>query len=154
MKLRYEVKRIRANKFLEIDEQTEAEGDDDNDEEDEPFPFQGPSSEKDKVDRLWTLFQNFWGVCQSLAGLGAFPSRDKLDHLASDSADAHERAWSSCWRLCTKLYNSTTGSAEGLTVLEMLELLRDFCQALFDIRARTDEYADSVLRVSFELNKQ
>lgn len=33
-----------------------------------------------------------------------------------------------------------------------LELCRDFCQALFDVRQRKDEIADSVLRVSFELN--
>jgi hypothetical protein len=33
-----------------------------------------------------------------------------------------------------------------------LDLCRDFCQALFDIRQRKDETADSVLRVSFELN--
>lgn len=35
-----------------------------------------------------------------------------------------------------------------------LDLCRDFCQALFDIRQRKDEASDSVLRVSFELNNQ
>jgi hypothetical protein len=33
-------------------------------------------------------------------------------------------------------------------------LCRDFCQALFDIRQRKGDIADSVLRVSFELNNQ
>lgn len=31
-------------------------------------------------------------------------------------------------------------------------MCRDFCQALFDVRQRKDETADSILRVSFELN--
>lgn len=35
-----------------------------------------------------------------------------------------------------------------------LDLCRDFCQALFDVRQKKDETADSVLRVSFELNNQ
>lgn len=35
-----------------------------------------------------------------------------------------------------------------------LDLCRDFCQALFDVRQRRDGAADSVLRVSFELNNQ
>ena len=33
-----------------------------------------------------------------------------------------------------------------------LDLCRDFCQALFEVRVRDNETADSVLRVSFELN--
>ena len=53
--------------------------------------------------------------------------------------------------MCQKLYDSRDEDHET-HVRPTLDLCRDFCQALFDVRQRKDEVADSVLRVSFELN--
>ena len=64
---------------------------------------------------------------------------------------AQEHAWRSCWRLCKKLYE-TRDEDHASQVRPTLELCRDFCQALFEVRTRGDDVADSVLRVSFELN--
>ena len=69
----------------------------------------------------------------------------------SGNGEVHEQAWKSCWRLCQKLYETQNESA-GSQVTPTLELCRDFCQSLFEARLRGDEAADSVLRVSFELN--
>lgn len=137
----------------EIEEQTEAEGDDDDYEKMDPFSYPGPTSQSEKVDQLWKLLQNCWGVCNSLAGLGAFPARDKLSSR-SGSADSYQRAWRACWKLCARLYDNETGQTDLLSVREMLDLSRDFCQSLFDVRVRADLASDSVLRVSFELNNQ
>lgn len=62
-----------------------------------------------------------------------------------------ELAWKSCWKLCRKLYEGRNDDYES-QVDPTLDLCRDFCQALFEVRARVNEDADSVLRVSFELN--
>ena len=62
-----------------------------------------------------------------------------------------EQAWKSCWKLCQKLYE-TRDEAVGSQVRPTLELCRDFCQCLFEVRRRENDVADSVLRVSFELN--
>lgn len=43
---------------------------------------------------------------------------------------------------------------DSLNAGENLVLCRDFCSALFDARRKNDKSADSVLRVSFELNNQ
>ncbi|ENH61349.1 hypothetical protein FOC1_g10016163 [Fusarium oxysporum f. sp. cubense race 1] len=51
-----------------------------------------------------------------------------------------------CWTLCNN------EDVSNFNVKVNLDLCRDFCQALFDVRQRNDEAADSVLRVSFELN--
>ena len=62
-----------------------------------------------------------------------------------------ELAWKTCWKLCQKLYESRDED-HASQVRPTLELCRDFCQALFDVRVRGDEVTDSILRVSFELN--
>jgi hypothetical protein len=62
-----------------------------------------------------------------------------------------ELAWKSCWKLCQRLYECRD-SDYASQVEPTLDLCRDFCQALFEVRARDNEDADSVLRVSFELN--
>lgn len=62
-----------------------------------------------------------------------------------------EQAWRSCWRLCQNLYESRE-EEYGAHITQTLELCREFCQALFEARQKTDEALDSVLRVSFELN--
>lgn len=63
----------------------------------------------------------------------------------------HQQAWKSCWRLCQKLYE-TRDEEIATQVRPTLELCREFCQCLFEVRRRDDDVADSVLRVSFELN--
>lgn len=73
---------------------------------------------------------------------------------SSGTPDAHEKAWKSCWKLCQRLYNNQDDESGSLNVTVNLDLCRDFCQSLFDIRQKKDETADSVLRVSFELNNQ
>ena len=62
-----------------------------------------------------------------------------------------EQAWKSCWKLCQKLYESREEDHDD-NVTPTLDLCRDFCQALFDVRLRENDVTDSVLRVSFELN--
>ena len=66
-------------------------------------------------------------------------------------ADVQEQAWRSCWTLCKSLYESHDDDSAS-QVRPTLDLCRDFCQALFEVRVRENEVADSVLRVSFELN--
>lgn len=67
-----------------------------------------------------------------------------------------EQAWKSCWKLCQNLYNTRDDNASQLfshnSSRPTLDLCRDFCQTLFEVRVRDNETADSVLRVSFELN--
>lgn len=62
-----------------------------------------------------------------------------------------EDTWRSCWRLCQKLYD-TRDDDYASQVIPTLDLCRDFCQALFEVRVCDNDLADSVLRVSFELN--
>lgn len=62
-----------------------------------------------------------------------------------------EQAWKTCWKLCQKLYECKDDDST-VHVRPTLDLCRDFCQALFDVRVRDNDVADSVLRVSFELN--
>lgn len=73
---------------------------------------------------------------------------------SSGTPDAHEKAWMACWRLCQRLYDNRDEEHYDHHVRENLDHCRDFCQSLFDVRQRKDEVADSVLRVSFELNNQ
>ena len=62
-----------------------------------------------------------------------------------------EQAWKTCWKLCQNLYDNREDATPG-HIRPTLDLCRDFCQALFEVRVRDNEAADSVLRVSFELN--
>jgi len=76
--------------------------------------------------------------------------RERLFNSTS-KGDMQELAWKSCWKLCRKLYEGREDEYAS-QVHPTLDLCRDFCQALFEVRARENEDADSVLRVSFELN--
>jgi hypothetical protein len=90
-----------------------------------------------------------WTLCNTLASLSSI-HRDRIFSYSGTGAP-HEKAWKCCWRLCQKLYDSRDEDHES-HVRPTLDLCRDFCQALFDVRQKKDEVADSVLRVSFELN--
>ncbi|PBP25878.1 hypothetical protein BUE80_DR003130 [Diplocarpon rosae] len=103
----------------------------------------------EEVQALKAALNECWTLCNTLASLSSI-HRDRIFSY-SGTGDAHETAWKCCWKLCQKLYDSRDENHE-FQVWPTLDLCRDFCQALFDIRQRKDEIADSVLRVSFELN--
>ncbi|CAI4218572.1 unnamed protein product [Parascedosporium putredinis] len=134
------------------------EGDHDLDETDADAPytsrdsFDGRSPDfSSEIAALRTALQECWTLCNTLANLSSI-HRARLFN-SSGTPDAHERAWKSCWRLCQRLYDNKDKTEEPLSVQRMnLDLCRDFCQSLFDIRQRQDEVTDSILRVSFELN--
>ncbi|KAL7943208.1 hypothetical protein V8C42DRAFT_115842 [Trichoderma barbatum] len=128
-----------------IDEQTEAEGDDD---DDEPFPHVPQVA--DEIGDLRTLLHESWTLCNTLANLSSMHRPRAFKD--SGTPDAVERAWKACWKLCHRLYDNQDEDPAYLSVKFNLDLCRDFCQALFDVREKKDELADSVLRVSFELN--
>lgn len=133
----------------EIDEQTEAEGDDDDDYASQLGNF---GREDDEIAHLHTALQECWTLCNTLANLSSI-HRTRVFH-SSGTPDAHEKAWKTCWKLCQRLYDYRDDESDSLNVRMSLDLCRDFCQALFDVRQRNGEAADSVLRVSFELNNQ
>ncbi|ENI04154.1 hypothetical protein COCC4DRAFT_51451 [Bipolaris maydis ATCC 48331] len=103
-----------------------------------------------EVAGLRSALDECWILCNSLAKLSQ-RHRTRMFHYSGGSADSQEHAWRTCWRLCQKLYDSREENRTA-QIQPTLELCRDFCQALFDVRQRGDEAADSVLRVSFELN--
>lgn len=138
-----------ANFHIEIDEQTEAE---DNDEDDYASQITPLRRQDEEITALRETLQECWTLCNSLAKLSS-NHRARVFN-SSGTPDAHERAWKTCWKLCQRLYDYRDDDTDSLNVRMSLDLCRDFCQALFDIRQRKDEVADSVLRVSFELNNQ
>ncbi|RKL13485.1 hypothetical protein BFJ68_g7151 [Fusarium oxysporum] len=135
--------RLRSSK---IDEQTEAEGDDE-DYESEAMPI---PQQQDEIETLRTTLAECWTLCNSLSKLSSINRNRALGK--NGIPDAHEKAWRTCWKLCQRLYHSRDEDVSNFNVKVNLDLCRDFCQALFDVRQRNDEAADSVLRVSFELN--
>jgi hypothetical protein len=112
-----------------------------------PIPQQ-----QDEIETLRTTLTECWTLCNSLSKLSSI-NRNRA-HGKSGIPDAHEKAWRTCWKLCQRLYSSRDEDASNFNVKVNLDLCRDFCQALFDVRQRNDEAADSVMRVSFELNNQ
>lgn len=107
---------------------------------------------QDEVGALRDALKECWTLCNTLANLSSIHRARVFNN--SGTPDAHEKAWKACWKLCQRLYANQREDVDSLSVRANLELCRDFCQALFDIRQRKDETADSVLRVSFELNNQ
>ena len=109
----------------------------------------------DEVAALKIALSECWTLCNTLAGLSYIHRErifsDERSFSFSAKSDVQEQAWKSCWRLCQKLYE--TRDEEIITqVRPTLDLCRDFCQCLFEVRRRDNDVADSVLRVSFELN--
>ncbi|KAF2017548.1 hypothetical protein BU24DRAFT_152348 [Aaosphaeria arxii CBS 175.79] len=103
-----------------------------------------------EVASLKTALDECWTLCNTLAKLSQ-NHRQRMFHYSGTKADEQEHAWRTCWRLCQKLYESRD-EHHATQIKPTLELCRDFCQALFDVRHRGDDASDSVLRVSFELN--
>jgi hypothetical protein len=134
--------------MMEHDGETEAEAD----VEEEYHDFD-ERQETSEIAALRTALQECWTLCNTLATLSSI-HRTRMFN-SSGTPDAHEKAWKSCWKLCQRLYDNKDEALESFTVQRMnLDLCRDFCQTLFEIRQRQDEVTDSVLRVSFELNNQ
>ncbi|KAN0074981.1 hypothetical protein V8E54_007592, partial [Elaphomyces granulatus] len=104
---------------------------------------------EDEITALRTALSECWTLCNTLANL-SYIHRERLFNFAN-RGDKQEQAWKSCWKLCQKLYDWRDDDYTS-QVSPTLDLCRDFCQALFDVRTRDNEVADSVLRVSFELN--
>lgn len=133
---------------IEIVETGETEAEPDYDSE---YVTWGQEEDSD-IRALRTALQECWTLCNTLANLSS-NHRARVFH-SSDTPNAHEKAWKTCWKLCQRLYDNRDEVEDSFNVRANLDLCRDFCQALFDIRQRKDEIADSVLRVSFELNNQ
>jgi hypothetical protein len=104
---------------------------------------------EDEIKALKTALAECWTLCNTLASL-SYIHRERIFNFAG-KGDLQEHAWKSCWKLCQKLYYSRDDDTTS-HVRPTLDLCRDFCQALFEVRVRENEAADSVLRVSFELN--
>jgi hypothetical protein len=134
-----------------IPESYEVDGDDDDYDDADEFadPTRGQDSE---VKALKAALVECWTLCNTLANLSSI-HRERVFN-SSGTPDAHEKAWKSCWKLCKRLYHSRDDISESYGVRTNLDLCRDFCQALFDVRQKKDETADSILRDSFELNNQ
>ncbi|KAI9880456.1 MAG: hypothetical protein M1823_006734, partial [Watsoniomyces obsoletus] len=106
-------------------------------------------SAEDEIAALRAALTECWTLCNTLAGL-SYIHRQKMFQI-SGAGDMQQTAWKSCWKLCQNLYDTQEGKI-GTSARPTLDLCREFCAALFDVRVRDNETADSVLRVSFELN--
>jgi hypothetical protein len=106
-------------------------------------------SAEDEIAALRTALSECWTLCNTLAGLSYVHRQKMFD--GSGAGDMQQTAWKSCWRLCQNLYDTQEGRVSA-SARPTLDLCREFCAALFDVRVRDNETADSVLRVSFELN--
>ncbi len=131
--------------------------------DEEPAPkTQNPLQPSDEeINALKTALTECWTLCNTLAGLSSI-HRQRIFHYANTSeAQQEQQAWKSCWKLCQKLYESRDedhlhhhdhDNNNESQVTPILDLCRDFCQSLFEVRQRAHDVTDSVLRVSFELN--
>jgi hypothetical protein len=107
-----------------------------------------------EIEALRNALSECWTLCNTLASLSHI-HRERIFNF-SGRGDMQEQAWKSCWRLCQNLYNTRDDDPNSIfshnSSRPTLDLCRDFCQSLFEVRVRDNETADSVLRVSFELN--
>lgn len=117
--------------------------------EEDEFDRSTVHNSDEEINALKTALNECWTLCNTLASLSSI-HRERIFSY-SGTGDAHEMAWKCCWKLCQKLYDSRDEDHDS-SVRPTLDMCRDFCQALFEVRQRKDEIADSVLRVSFELN--
>ncbi|KAI0107725.1 hypothetical protein GGR51DRAFT_548236 [Nemania sp. FL0031] len=120
------------------------------DDEEYSTPVRAEVPEDMEIQSLQSALKECWVLCNTLASLSTH-HRERV-FSTSGTPDGHEKAWKCCWKLCQRLYDNRDEAEESFNVKVNLDLCRDFCQALFDVRPRQDEMADSILRVSFELN--
>ena len=105
-------------------------------------------SATDEVAALRLALGECWTLCNTLAGLSHVHRERSFRYR---NKDGRGQAWKACWKLCQTLYD-TWDEERTSQVGPTLNLCREFCQSLFEVRQRVDDLADSVLRVSFELN--
>ncbi|KAL3472404.1 hypothetical protein BJX99DRAFT_235466 [Aspergillus californicus] len=105
--------------------------------------FSGGGAE---IKALQAALVECWSLCNTLATLSSI-HRERT----SFAVETQDDAWKSCWQLCQQLYAGQVND-NASQVNPTLDLCRDFCQTLFEVRTRDNEISDSVLRVSFELN--
>lgn len=145
-----------SSSLEKIDERTEAaaggqDGDDDDDDDDDVYTRKLPVGlDSNCAKGLRSALQDCWALTNTLADLSS-THRNQV-FINSETPEAHENAWRTCWKLCKRFYHDQDDGDESRKNKTNLDLCRDFCQALFDVRQRRDETGDSVLRVSFELN--
>lgn len=120
-------------------------------------------STEDEIAALRNALSECWTLCNTLASL-SYIHRERIFAFPQSNSSSgaslhlhHQQAWKSCWKLCQNLYDSVSpasmsSSYSSAPSRPTLDLCREFCASLFDARARDNETADSVLRVSFELN--
>lgn len=114
------------------------------------FENRVPEERHESIRALKDCLAQAWGLCISLSGLSSL-HRNRIFNYRGKS-EVQNEAWRSCWELCKNLYDSRDEDHDS-QVLPTLELCRKFCKALFDARRKDGgDPADSVLRVSFELN--
>ncbi|KAJ5895485.1 hypothetical protein N7495_007176 [Penicillium taxi] len=106
------------------------------------------TSKEAEIKVLRDALEECWTLCNTLASL-SYINRNR--QVLSHDDGMQEGAWRSCWMLCSKLYE-TREEDFASQVNPLLDLCRDFCQALFEVRIYDGDGMDSVLRVSFELN--
>ena len=98
-----------------------------------------------EIHALKSALAECWSLCNTLASLSHIHQR------STEYSSSISEPWKSCWRLCQELYAYQGGDFPS-QIDPTLDTCRDFCQTLFEARARDDELVDSLLRVSFELN--
>ncbi|TEA22478.1 hypothetical protein C8034_v009914 [Colletotrichum sidae] len=146
-----ESSRMRSSSTSSLEKIIEArEAETDNETYEEDYATPGLPHEDPEIKELRTALHECWTLCNTLANLSSIHRARVFN--SSGTPDAHEKAWMSCWKLCQRLYDNQDEDLYGHNVRENLDLCRDFCQSLFDVRQKKDEVADSILRVSFELN--
>ena len=106
-------------------------------------------SAQDEIAALKTALSEIWNLTNTLASLSNHHRQRMYNFSAKD--DLQQSVWKSCWKLCQQLYDAQEGKVSS-SARPTLDLCREFCAALFETRSRDNETADSVLRVSFELN--
>jgi hypothetical protein len=131
--------------------ETDADDGDVDDEEDF-YDSMALMEDDSEIKALRAALAQSWELCNTLSRMSSLHREHVFN--SSGTPDAHEQAWKCCWKLCRRLYQSLDDMSESFNVRTNLDLCRDFCQSLFDVRQKTSETADSVLRVSFELNNQ
>jgi hypothetical protein len=104
-----------------------------------------------EIRQLKAALSECWTLCNTLANLSLLHRERLFNFGGQGGPPSQEQAWKACWKLCQNLYETRDDNFISY-VRPTLDLCRDFCQALFEVRVRDNETADSVLRVSFELN--
>ena len=139
--------------MMETDNESSADADvDDNYQDAAMYGAPRSSGFSSRIANMRKSLREMWTLCNTLAYMS---SDQRPRSVNSGTPDAHERPWRACWELCQRLYDSKDKENESLAMQWMiLDLCRDFCNALYDVRQRTDEDSDSLLRVAFEMGNQ